>query len=334
MVKKIKKFIARFLKGVINFYNTWFGIINLILGFYLLSKVKTTAISVTIIVLMIIDVIRWFKGVFKNLATKSELIATVKQNNVCCIVGGIGSGKSTIGQYLLRELVPDNKQYFNTINTGYKAFTYKHLTLEHSLDNCCGVFCDEMGAMMDSFHYSKDDSPVRKRVELYNKFFRQFYGSNSYCFYIDQSQANMNTSLYKNVYYYIQCKSIEIKASSLPLYWIAELCLFWVNRKRTRKINNPFSNVNLTFMEFNVLGDYAEHYSVNIDEKNMKHLVVPIYKMFGTLDTYVFRQFNPAEKVTPYIWGTDSETDKLLMEQNFGLQSLKKKIKNTFINKE
>ena len=65
----------------------------------------------------------------------------------------------------------------------------------------------------------------------------------------------------------------------------------------------------------------------------MKCIVVPTYKMFGTLGTYVFRQFNPAEEVEPYIWGTDAETDKLIMEDNFDLTSLKENIKNTFVKR-
>lgn len=330
-MKKISKFVIKLFSAVISFYNTWYGVINLIIGLVLLTKFNSDIAMILICVFTGIDVYRWYKGVFKNLSTRSNLIATVKENNVLCIVGGIGSGKSTLGQYLLNRLIPSNLQYFNTFNKDKKAFTWSHLLLKNKLESPCGVFIDEAGAMMDSFHYSKEDTPVRKRAELFNKFFRQFYGSNSYCFYIDQSQANMNTSFYKNIYYYIQCKSLEVKPSCLILNWLCSIPLFWINRKRLVKINNPFSNCHLTFYEFNVLGDYAEHYSVNIDEKNMKVLVVPIFKMFGSLDTYVFRKFNPAVSVFQYIWGTDEKQDNQIMEDNFNLNELQVNIKNTFI---
>lgn len=330
-MKKVRNIVVNLLKGICNIYNTWYGVFNLIIGFCLLSKITDTTFVVCLIILMIIDMVRWWKRVFKNMASKSELIGTIRQNNVFNIVGGIGSGKSTLGQFVLRKLVPASKQYFNTINVGFKAFTFRHLLLQDKLENGAGVFCDEMGAMMDSFHYSKEDSPTRKRVETYFKFYRQFYGSNAYHINIDQSEANMNTSLYKNVYYTIQCKSIETKPSGLIPYWFCEIFLFWINRKRLKKFNNPFSNVHLTYMEFNRLGDYADHYSVNIDINNMKQIVVPIYKMFGTLDTYVFRKYNPAKPVTPYIWGTNEEYDDYLMKSNFDLDSLQDSIKNTFV---
>ena len=323
----------RLLKGVVNFYNTWFGIINLILGLVLLSYVSDTYIMIGLIVFTGIDLIRWYKGVFKNFGTKSELFATIKQNNTLCIVGGIGSGKSTLAQFVLNKFIPKEKQYYNTKNPGFKAFTNKHLLLDEKLEPGCGVLVDEAGAQVDSFHYGKDDAQTRKRIELLNKFFRQWYGSNSLLIYVDQAQGNMNTSLYKNIYYYIQCKSIEQKSSCLVANWVCSLFLYWINKRRAynKKINNPFTNVHLTYMEFVLLGDYAEHYSVNIDDKEMKKLVCPIYNMFGSLDTYVFREFNPAKEVPPYIWGTNKEKDSLLMEQNFDLKSLKDKIESSFL---
>lgn len=333
-MKKISKFVIKLFSAVISFYNTWYGVINLIIGLVLLTKFNSDIAMILICVFTGIDVYRWYKGIFKNLSTRSNLLATVKENNVLCIVGGIGSGKSTLGQFLLNRLIAPNMQYYNTFNKGKKSFTWNHLLLKHKLESPCGVFIDEAGAMMDSFHYSKEDTPVRKRAELFNKFFRQFYGSNSYCFYIDQSQANMNTSFYKNIYYYIQCKSLEVKPSCLLLNWFISIPLFWLNRKRLVKINNPFSNCHLTFYEFNVLGDYAEHYSVNIDEKNMKVLVTPILKMFGSLDTYVFRKFNPAEVRPQYTWGTDEQQDNQIMEDNFNLKALQENITNTFVNKK
>ena len=329
-MKKLLNIVKGLLKFCCNIYNSWFGVFNLILGLLLLSHIKNSTLSVILIIITIVDLVRWWKGVFKNMSVKSELLGTIRQNNVFNIVGGIGSGKSTLGQFVLPYLVPKDKTYFNTVNSGYKAFTFRHLLLQDSLESNCGVFCDEMGAMMDSFHYSKDDNQTRSRVEKYFKLFRQFYGSNSYHINIDQCEGNMNTSLYKNVYYTIQCKSIVTRASGLLPYWFCELGLFWLNRKRIRKFNNPFSNIHLTFMDFVRLGDYADHYSVNIDDKNMKTLVVPVYKMFGTLDTYVFRKFNPAKPCKPYIWGTDLATDEKIMIDNFNLDSLKENISNSF----
>ena len=104
------------------------------------------------------------------------------------------------------------------------------------------------------------------------------------------------------------------------------------DKKQYFPINNPFSNVSIEFMEFVKLGEYADHYNVTIDDKNHKRLVGSIYTFFGSLNTYVFREFNPAKKDNkPYIWGTSKKKDNKIMEANFSLDEMKKEIKSTFL---
>jgi hypothetical protein len=324
----------KILKSIINFYNTWYGIINAILVLCLFSKIQNTTLLVIIGVIAGVDCYTWYKNIFKNLGTKRELFGTVAQNNAICIYGGTGSGKSTLAQFLLEHFTPTDKRYYNTKVPGAKAFTNEHLLLHEKLENGFGAIVDESGAQVDSYHYDKKDAEARKRIDSLNKFVRQFYGSKSLLLYIDQAQGNQNTSIYRDIYYVIQCKSCEQRPSAILPHYICKFILWFVNKKRPdgKKINNPFTNVAIEYMEFVKLGDYAEHYSINIDDKNHKYLVGSIYKFFGVLDTYVFRDFNPAQESKPYIWGTNALQDKKIMEDNFGLADLKNKVDNYTLN--
>lgn len=282
----------------------------------------------------IFDFFTWRNNVWHNLKCKSELLSNVRQNNALCIYGGIGSGKSTIANFLVEFFIPKENIYYNTKVVGKKAFTNEYLLLKKKMKTPCGVLVDESGAQADSFHYNKDDTECRQRIEYLNKFFRQWYGDDSLLIYIDQCQGNNNTSIYKNIYYVIQCQGVQVRASAIVPHLIAKLVLLirkLIFRDK-KKINNPFSLVCINYMEFFKLGDYAEHYSVNINERDYKCLVGSIYRFFGVLNTYVFREFNPAIESEDYIWGSDSDTDKFIMENNFRLSDLKEDIKkNTML---
>lgn len=320
----------KILKKIINFYNIWYGIINAILIFLCLDMFPNDTIMFIFIGLGVFDCYTWYKNIFKNLGTKRELFATVKQNMALCVYGGIGCGKTTIAEYLLNHFIPKAKQYRNTNYAGSKAVTFDHLMLKKAFEPGAGVLIDEAGAQADSYHYDKNDAPIRKRFDYLNKYYRQWYGDNSLLIYIDQCQSNMNTSLYKNIYYVIQCKGLDIKPSSLILNLIFKPICFCVSKFTGKRFNNPFSLVSIEYMEFQRLGEYADHYTVNIEDKDHKKLVGSIYEFFTGYNTYVFREFNPAKTTSPYIWGTDKDTDKAIMIDNFNFNEMKKEIKNTF----
>lgn len=332
--EKIKDIIVKILKTICNFYNTWYGPINAIICILLLGQFNNTFITITLIVIGVIDIFTWYKNVFKNFGTKTELFATISQNNSMCIYGGIGSGKSTLAEYIINKTIPENKRYYNTIRPGFKAFTNKHLLLIDRLEDGCGVIVDESGGQADAYHYEKKDNHTRKRIDYLNKFFRQWYTDKGLLIYVDQCQSNNNTSIYKNIYYVIQCKGVSVRPSAFIPHYIAKFILFFVNKNRElgNKINNPFSNVSIEFMEFQKLGDYAEHYTINIEDKDHKKLVGSIYTFFGGQNTYVFRNFNPSKKNSiPYIWGTDPLKDHEIMEKNFNFKEIKKDLDNSFL---
>lgn len=321
-------------KKIINFYNTWYGVINVIIGFFLLSCVNSSWLMFTIIGVSVIDAISWYKNIFKNFGTKSELFGTVSQNMAFCIYGGIGCGKSTLAEYIINRFIPFDKQYRNTNYKGSKAVTWEHLMLQQSFEESCGVIIDEAGAQVDAYHYSKSDNDCRKRLDYLNKYFRQWYGDKSLLIYVDQCQGNMNTSLHKNIYYVIQCKSLVVKGSALVPYLITKIFLKFLSIFTKKRYNNPFSNVCIEYMEFEKLGDYAEHYSVTIQDKDHKKLVGSIYEFFTGQNTYVFRDYNPAKKGLSYVWGSNTLKDRQIMNSNFNFDEMKKQFINTFEYKE
>lgn len=324
----------KFLKSIVNFYNTWYGVISVIIGLLIVTKIKNTFLIVLVLGISLVDGFTWYKNLFKNFGTKKELFGTFRENNSLVVLGGIGSGKSTLANFLLTSFTPPHLRYYNVKNIGYRAFTSEHLILKKRLEEGAGVLVDEAGAQADSYHYEKNDSLTRKRIDCLNKFFRQWYGDKSHLIYVDQCQGNMNVSLYRNTYYVIQAKGVDKKPSGIIPHLIAKCVLFFLNKKRIngQKINNPFTNVSIEFMEFCKLGDYADHYSITIQDKDHKRLVGSIYTFFGSLDTYVFKDFNPAKADKhPYIWGQSKIKDKKIMENNFGLKELKKKFKSTFL---
>lgn len=318
----MKTKIVNLFKTLLLWFNKCYGPISLLVSLFLLGYIKNTLLIILVLGIGIFDMITWWKNYIKHLDEKNKLIGTIKENNVCQIVGGVGSGKSTLAHWAIKQLTKNDLRYSNTNTKGWKAFTNRHLFLLDALEEGSGVIVDEAGRQVDSFHYDKKDNDVRARIVTYNKFFRQFYGSNSYCFYIDQSVDNENTALYRSIYYFIQCKSCTQKPTEILLYTLFNVFKLLFRKK---KLNNPFTYVSIEVMEFVKTGDYADHYSINIDDKSHKLIVCPIQAFFGIHNTYVFRNFNPAEKVKPYIWGTNEKMDAYYMEQNFALQELKKK---------
>lgn len=324
-MKKFLNKLKSIFKSILAFYNKFYGPINLVLGLFLFGATDNKGLLTAIIIICIIDMVRWWKQVLKNMGTSTELFASVRQNNVLAIYGGVGSGKSTIAQFLMNNLIPNDLQYTNTKTEGKKILTNRHLLLLDKLPLGCGCMYDEAGRQYDSFKYDKQDSEVRSRITTYNKFFRQFHGSNSYCFYIDQCEANMNTALYRSIYYVIQCKGVAIIPSALVPNLIFKL--LQLLRIVKKNVNNPFSLVSIEFMEFMKTGEYADHYSINIDDKDHKKLVAPIQNIFGYHNTYVFRDYNPAQGVDDLYWGEDELQDEFYMEQNFNLKSLRDEFK-------
>ena len=321
------------IKKVINFYNTWYGIINAVICLLLLSHIQNSTLTFAMIIIAVIDAYTWYKNIYKNMTTKKELFATISQNNALCIYGGIGAGKSTLAEYILNHFIPKEKRYYNTNRPGFKAFTNEHLLLHEKLEDGCGVLIDEAGGQADAYHYEKKDNQTRKRIDYLNKFARHWYTDKCLFIYVDQAQGNVNTSIYRNIYYVIQCKGLDVKPSALIPNLIARFILFFVNKKRPtgKKFNNPFCNVSIEFMEFAKLGDYADHYTVNIEDKDHKKLVGSIYDFFTGQNTYVFRNFNPAiQNDCPYVWGQNSETDNQIMHDNFNFSVVSEKIQNSF----
>ena len=191
-MKKLLDFLKGLLKNILAFYNKWYGLLNIAFGLILMGCTENKGFITAIIVICVIDMVRWWKQVLKNMGTANELIASVRQNNVLAIYGGVGSGKSTIAQFLLNFLVPNDLQYTNTKTEGKKILTNRHLLLLDKLPVGCGCLYDEAGRQYDSFKYEKSDADTRSRIITHNKFFRQFYGSQSFCLYVDQCEANMN----------------------------------------------------------------------------------------------------------------------------------------------
>lgn len=329
---KRDNFIIKILKKIVNFYNTWYGLIDVVIALWLLSLNLPTWLTAVLVVLTVFECISWYRNVWKHLGTKRELFATIKQNNSMCIYGGIGSGKSTLAEYIVTRLIPENKRYYNTNRPGFKAFTNEHLLLKKRLEDGCGVVVDEAGGQADAYHYEKKDNETRKRIDFLNKFFRHWYTDKALIIYIDQAQGNVNTSIYKNIYYVLQCKGLDIKPTGYIPYLFAKLVIAILSKFTKKKYNNPFSNVAIEIMEFSKLGDYADHYMVTIDDKNHKFLVGSIYEFFTGQNTYVFRDYNPASvDKRPYIWGTNKESDALIMDKNFNLSSIQEEIKETFL---
>lgn len=314
-MKTIKKILNR----TLSFYNRYYGIVSVVFGFLLFSSVENKVLKFLFLGLGIFECWQWYKNYFKNIEFRNRLHSKVEGNSVIAIYGGIRTGKSTLARRLMNVFIKEDKQYFNFKVKGKKALTWRNLLMLDRLEEKCGVMIDECGRQYDSFKYSKDDSDVRSRLVTLNKFFGQFYGTGSIALYVDQSQDNVNTALYRSVYYVIQCCGTRIIPTSTLGYYCFELYKLLTHKK---SLTNPFAIVSIEYMDFVKTGDYADHYSINIDNQKANYYVDSIQNMFGHHDTHVFKKYNPAKESVPYIWGTNSESDDTIMEQNFGLEKL------------
>lgn len=326
----MKKFFKNLLTRTLSLYNQYFGVIDAVVCLILFSNIDNKIIKFSFLALGIYSAWRWYKVYFKNLEYKNRVHSKVAGNSVLAIYGGIRTGKSTLARRLLNVFTPKDKQYFNFRCDGYKALTWRHLLLIDRLEDKCGVMVDEVGRQYDSFKYSKEDTDVRSRLVTLNKFFGQFYGTGSLCIYVDQSEANVNTALYRTVYYVIQCQGTRVMHSNLLLWGICELYnkLF----KKNKKFVNPFSLVSIEFTDFTKTGEYANNYSINIDANKQFFYVDSVQNMFGFHDTNVFKEYNPSKECVQYVWGTDKNLDNKIMEQNFSLKELKKSINTNGID--
>lgn len=312
--------IKNLLRPVLSIYNRYYGIFSVIIGFIVFSNTNNKLIKFLFLGLGIYECWQWYKNYFKNIEYRNRLHAKVEGNSVVAVYGGIRTGKSTIARRLLNVFTSKDKQYFNFKVEGKKALTWRHLLMLDKLEDKCGVMIDECGRQYDSFKYSKKDDDVRSRLVTLNKFFGQFYGTGSIAIYVDQSEANVNTALYRSVYYVIQCCGTRIIPTSLLGYYGYELYKLITHKKDNI---NPFALVSIEFMDFVKTGEYADHYSMNIDVNKSFFYVDSIQNMFGYHDTHVFRKYNPAVATKQYIWGTNDKVDDKIMEQNFGLDKLK-----------
>lgn len=331
MKDKLKKIF----RSILSLYNRYFGIVDGLVCLILFSSIDNKVIKFAFLGLGVYSAIHWYKVYFKNLEFKQRIHSKVVGNSVLAIYGGVGTGKSTLARRLMNVFVSKDKQYFNFKCDGYKAFTWRHFLLLDKLESHCGVMIDECGRQYDSFKYSKDDNDVRTRIVTLNKFFRQFYDTGSICIYVDQSEANVNTALYRTVFYVIQCEGARQIHTNILLWGIFELYkLFNRKNQKIKDLVNPFTLVSIEFADFTRTGEYATNYSINKDDMKPMHYVDSVQNMFGYHDTNVFKKYNPAVETKPIIWGQDSVVDNKIMEQNFSLHDLQKSLNTNGINIE
>lgn len=347
-IRKIKQFFIK----MIATYNEIYVFIDIPFYYWLSTRIEGKA-KYIIYALIAIEGYRYWKHIFKNYIHKKHFFAAVKNNNVLAIYGGIGSGKSTLANYIINRNFPKCNQYHNYKNPGSKIFTHDHLFLREKIEENSGVIIDEAGRMYDSFKYDVKFNDERLAIVTYNKFFRQFYGNNSMCIYIDQAESNLNTALYRTVYYVIQCKSITPMMTGIIPYMIAgaiNSIILSIKRNRYIKSKNSElhklkleksiekekervirkdarsikSNFNIFTMQafelldFQRIGEYGEHYSINKDDKSLI-VMLPSIMVFGNHDTRIFKSYNPGEQKTQLYWGENTKIDEEYMRKNFNL---------------
>ena len=318
----------KILKAIFANYLMYFGVYNAIITVLLCTVVGDISLVIILAVFQIIETyFIWYKRVWKNKEDSTYLFGNISQNNILAIYGGIGTGKSTLANFILNKYVPDKSlQYYNYFKKGYRCLSHDYLFLKKALPKGAGVLIDEAGRTYDSFKYAKSDNAERERLLAYNKFFRQWYTDKAICIYVDQSEANLNTALHRTIFYVIQCRGIQSKAMPLLLGGIYAL----LNKFFHWTTYNIFALADIDYMDFNKLGDFADHYSINYDAKDVKHFIRPAFEMFQGNDTYVFEKYNPCtyKPRQDYVWGTSKIRDKRYMEANFNLASLKSELKS------
>lgn len=322
------KYLKMIGSAIFSHYLMWFGIYNIPVTILLISAINQTPFLILAVAVQIIETyFIWWKKVFKNRGDTTYLFGNISQNNLLAIYGGIGTGKSTLANYVINHYCKDdNLKYYNYYKKGFKAFTHDYLLLKKALPKGAAVFIDEAGRMSDSSksNYDKKNDAKRANILAFNKFFRQWYSDQSICVYVDQCESNMDTALRKTVFYVVQCNGVQRIAMPLVLgglYSLFNMIFKWSKY-------NIFGLVDIEFMDFNKLGDYADHYSINYDAKDRKHFIRPAYELFKGNDTYVFEKYNPAtyNEDEDYEWGTDENTDSRFMDMNFDLSSFNKEL--------
>lgn len=345
----------------INFYVNFYAFIDIPVLLYIVSKLSkddNKYIRILLIIIAAYEGYTYYKRIIKSWRDKKHFFGAVAQNNVFAIYGGTGTGKSTLGKVILNRNFSLSSQYHNTIVPGSRIFTHDHLFLKTKIDEHTGTLLDEAGRMYDSFKYEKKYNDERLRVVTFNKFFEQFNGRSSMCIYIDQAEANLNTVLYRTIYYVVVCKSLVPNMTGVIPWCITE-CIIRVKTElqRVKYMNdeikklpkdlrktdpilyrrklsaiksraseimnfNPFSMMTFELMDFNRTGEYADHYSINKDDKALL-INVPALECFAGHNTRVFKDYNPAlEPDVIDFWGANEIKDHDAMIRNFNLDDL------------
>lgn len=362
-MKEYKLKFKRILFKCVNFYVNFYALIDIPVLLLILSKFpdddEYKLYKILIIALCAYEGYTYWKRVIKSYRDKRHFFAAVAQNNVFAIYGGTGTGKSTLAKVILNRNFSLANQYHNTVVNGSRIFTHDHLFLKTRIDEHTGTLLDEAGRMYDSFKYEKKYNDERLRVATFNKFFEQFNGRSSMCIYVDQAESNLNTVLYRTIYYVVVCKSLVPNITGVLPWLICQAIInvkteydrlkFTVDernklpkglaksdpalykrrmgsiRSKAQEIQNfnPFSMMTFELMDFNRTGEYADHYSINKDDKSLL-INVPALECFSGHNTRVFKDYNPAlePEVVDY-WGTDEEKDRTAMINNFNLDDLK-----------
>lgn len=321
----------RFFKRLYCHYLMFFGVYNALFVLILcLTCITDLSLIIGLGVFQVVETyFIWYKRVWKNREDVNYLFGNISQNNLLAIYGGIGTGKSTLANYILNTYVPNKElRYYNYFKKDCRCFSHDYLFMKKSLPDGAGVLIDEAGRTYDSFagNYDKTKDVERSRILFFNKFFRQFYTDKALCIYVDQTEANLNTALRRTIFYVIQCRGVQFKAMPLLLggfYAFLNAMFKWTSY-------NIFALYDIDFMDFNKVGDYADHYSLNYDAKDVKHFIRPAVDLFSNNDTYVFRKYNPNiyNESEDYIWGSDVDIDSFYMEKNFDFSALSDEFKH------
>lgn len=340
MIDKIKLIFRKLL----YIYNMAYPVFNSLIFVFLLNKLDNTLIIISIIYLTY----EWYNYIkvvlprFKQLWT---LLAKINNKGVIAVYGGVGSGKTTFATYLMNRYYPKASHFYNFYVEGANIFSHKHLFLKDKLPEKPCILIDEAGGFYDSFKYEKKFNAERKDIIAFNKYFRQFYGD-GLCIYVDQSEANLNTALYRSIYFVVQLDGIrEVATSVIPnLFYkliiaikrevMLSKSMRKYNRKdytkadwkqlikdtlKTIKITNMFSFQEFSYFNFSVVGDYGNHYSINKDEA-LSQFLIPSKEVFNnSFNTRIFKDYNPATDKGINHWGFDGTLDKEIMQSNFGL---------------
>ena len=212
------KYIGR---KLIYVYNIVYPVINTLIFLLMYEKLDNTSLIIFVIYL-VIEYWIWIKRQIPYMRMLYDFLAKVTDKSVLAIYGGVGSGKTTLATYLMNKYYPKESHYYNFKVDGAKIFNHQHLFLKEKLIEKPCVLIDEAGGFYDSFKYDKKYNAERKEIITFNKYFRQFYGD-GLCIYVDQAESNLNTALYRSIYFVVQLDSIRTTMSSPVMYMFYKL---------------------------------------------------------------------------------------------------------------